>query len=297
MATDEPVYEQVALGELSEELGRLRLCERAAVTAMERSLVRAGQLTPLLVAERDPGYAVVDGFKRLRAARALSWTCLSVQVTRASAAQAKVSLYQSNRSGGLTEIEEAWVVQALYREDGLTQPEIGGLMEKSKTWVNRRLALAEALSEALQVDLRLGLLSATTARELCRLPRDNQQEIATIVAQRGLTTRQALSLVEAWLCAPTEAARASLLRAVPGTRDGAAGKEAVEGRRPRTAGEWLLHDAEELRRRCGRLHGRLVARPPTQGDTEVVQSLCTLRPALSGLLEALARTFPKGQVR
>lgn len=118
MATDEPVYEQVGLGELSEELGRLRLCERAAVTAMERSLVRVGQLTPLLVAERDPGYAVVDGFKRLRAARALSWTCLSVQVTRASAAQAKVSLYQSNRAGGLTEIEEAWVVRALYREDG-----------------------------------------------------------------------------------------------------------------------------------------------------------------------------------
>ena len=180
----------VELGELHEALGRLRLCDAAALQAMERSLVTVGQISPLVVHEAAHGLEVLDGFKRLRAARALKWSCLFVQVVRVGAVQAKLQLCQSNRAGGLTEIEEAWVVRALYREDGLTQPEIGRLMGRNKSWVNRRLQLAEALSDELQVDLRIGLVSATTARELCRLPRDNQQEVATTVKQRGLTTRQ-----------------------------------------------------------------------------------------------------------
>jgi ParB-like chromosome segregation protein Spo0J len=290
MTTDFPIYEQAALGELHEELGRLRLCEAAALTAMERSLMTLGQITPLVVHASAHGYEVLDGFKRLRAARSLNWTCLWVQVMKVGAVQAKLHLCQSNRAGGLTEIEEAWVVRALYREDGLTQPEIGRLMARTKSWVNRRLLLAEALGDELQVDLRIGLISATTARELCRLPRGNQQEVATTVKQRGLTTRQAQTLVEAWLAAPTESARESLLTTVRGTQEG------KEARRPRTGGEWMLHDAEELRRRCGRLHGRLVAQPPTRGDADVLTGLRTLRPALSGLLEALSQTLPKGQV-
>lgn len=292
MTTEFPVYEQAALGELREELGRLRLCEAAALVAMERSLTTLGQITPLVVQASGRGYEVLDGFKRLRAARSLKWTCLWVQVMRVGAVQAKLQLCQSNRAGGLTEIEEAWVVRALYREDGLTQPEIGRLMGRSKSWVNRRLLLAEALSDELQVDLRIGLVSATTARELSRLPRDNQQEVATTVKQRGLTTRQTQTLVEAWLAAPTESARASLLGAVRGTQEGAA----PTARRPRTSGEWMLHDAEELRRRCGRLHGRLVAQPPRGEEAEVICGLRTLVPALSGLLGTLSQTLPKRQV-
>ncbi len=290
MTTNFPVYEQAQLAELHEELGRLRLCEAAALQAMERSLVTVGQITPLLVHAAARGYEVLDGFKRLRAARALKWTCLWVQVVRVGAVQAKLQLCLSNRAGALTEIEEAWVVRAMYREDGLMQPEIGRLMGHSKSWASRRLSLAECLGDELQVDLRIGLVSATTARELCRLPRDNQQEVATMVKQRGLTTRQAQTLVDGWLAAPTEAARASLLTTVRGTQ----GKEAPA--RPRTIGEWMRHDAEELRRRYGRLHGRLVAQPPDREDADVITDLRTLVPALSGLLGTLSQTLPKRQV-
>ena len=291
MTTDFPVYVKAELGELHEALGRLRLCDAAALQAMERSLVTVGQISPLVVHEAVHGLEVLDGFKRLRAARALKWSCLFVQVIRVGAVQAKLQLCQSNRAGGLTEIEEAWVVRALYREDGLTQPEIGRLMARNKSWVNRRLQLAEALSDELQVDLRIGLVCATTARELCRLPRDNQQEVATTVKQRGLTTRQVQTLVEGFLAAPTESARASLLATVRGTQG-----DAPTARRPRTSGEWIRHDAEELRRRCGRLHGRLVAQPPTREDAGLLTDLRTLVPALSGLLGTLAQTLPKGQV-
>lgn len=288
MDTPLPTYTTCALADLGEHLGRLRLCDPAADQRMERSLATHGQLTPLLVREHGRGYEVLDGFKRLRGARALSWSELQIVVVRVNAAQAKLKLVHSNRSGALTAIEEAWIVRALHREDGLSQPELGRLMGHDKSWVNRRLALAEALSDELQADLRLGLIDATTGRELARLPRGNQREVAAVVQRRGLSTRQTQTLVEAWIAAPTDDVRASLLSTVRGTRQT---EESPPARRPRSPAEWLHCEAEELRRRCGRLQGRLVGGPDP--DPATLEDLRGLVPALSGLLNTLSKTLPK----
>lgn len=288
---------RIPLSELGESLGQLRLCEPRVAEAMERSLGRQGQLTPLLCRESASGLEVIDGFKRLRAARRLGWTCLLVQVTKTTVVQAKVQLCGSNQGQGLTEIEEAWVVRSMRREDRLLQPEIGALLGRSKSWVCRRLQLAEALAEEVQVDLRLGLLGATTARELARLPRGNQVRAAQVVKERGLSTRQATTLVEGLLHAHSDAAREALLRGVRGTGDASSKRDAHGAKRPRTPADWLLCDAEEARRRCGRLHGRLVGQPLGAGHGEVVDGLRALVPVLAGLLNVLHQTLPKGQVR
>jgi ParB/RepB/Spo0J family partition protein len=286
-------YTTSLLSDLGEDLGRLRLCDPAAEQRMERSLAIHGQLTPLLVRERGNGYEVLDGFKRLRGARALSWTELQVAVVRVSGAQAKLKLVHSNRSGALTAIEEAWIVRALHREDGLSQPELGRLMGHDKSWVNRRLLLAEALGDELQADLRLGLIDATTGRELARLPRGNQREVAAVVKRRGLSTRQTQTLVEGFLAAPTDEVRAALLASVRGTKQTEEGQPA---RRPRSPAEWLQCEACELRRRCGRLQGRLVGdRVPDTTDTALVDDLRALVPALSGLLNTLSKALPRRQ--
>ena len=58
----------------------------------------------------------------------------------------------------MRELEEAWIVQALVRDDGLTQVEAAHLLGQHKSWVCRRLALLEKLSVEVKEDLRLGLL-------------------------------------------------------------------------------------------------------------------------------------------
>lgn len=288
-----PTHLQAALADLGEGLCHLRLCNAEGQQAMERSLASHGQITPLVVCERPRGFEVIDGFKRLRAARALRWDALWVHVADVRGAAAKVQIVHSNRRESLTEIEEAWIIRALHREDGLSQPEIGRLLGHHKSWVNRRLLLAEALSEELQADLRLGLVGATTARELCRLPRGNQREIGAVCVRRGLTTRQTQLLVDTWLGAESDDARAALLSTIRGTQTSGPEKP----RRPRSPVEWLMVDAEELRRRCGRMHGRLAAAPLPTEDDELKTRLRGLVPVLSGLLGALSRTLPKGQVK
>ena len=70
--------QQVPLDDLGRTLGALRLCEPGPVAEMCRSLERHGQLQPLALFEQASRLEIIDGFKRVRAARALGWPTLRV---------------------------------------------------------------------------------------------------------------------------------------------------------------------------------------------------------------------------
>ena len=99
-------------------------------------------------------------------------------------------------------------MRSLYREDGLTLPEIARLMQRHKSWVWRRLMLVEALTPALQAAVRLGLIAPRAAVVVSRLPHGNQQAAGTAVMRRGLTVRQTELLV-------TERSRSRMPRRAP----------------------------------------------------------------------------------
>ena len=185
--TEEAVVRVETLGE---RLGALRLCEPDAVTSMRRSLERHGQLSPLAVFAADGGVEVIDGFKRLRAARALGWPDLRTHALDVDVVGAKVAIAYLHERCGLTEIEEGWLVRALYRDDHISQPEIGARLGRHKSWVSRRLLMAEGLDEVVQADVRLGLLVPRAAMELAQLPRGNQRSAAQVVMRIGMTVRQ-----------------------------------------------------------------------------------------------------------
>jgi ParB-like chromosome segregation protein Spo0J len=288
---------RVALEALGERMASLRLRTAEAVRAVQQSLVRHGQLTATTgYLSGDGRIELVDGFKRLQASRALGWPELRVHVLGLDGVQAKAALEALNQQGGLTELEEGWVVRALYREDKLTQPQIGQLLARHKSWVCRRLMLVEQLDEVVQGDVRLGLLAARTAVLLARLPRGNQEEVAQLVARRGLTTKQTEQLVTALLAAADEAERRSIL---DDWREGRVGpRGAGKARPPRSAStpaQQITNDIGLLCRVSGRLEARLLEQPLSclgaEGAALVRARLTTeLRPALSQLLEAIDRT-------
>ena len=90
---------------------------------------------------------LVDGFKRLAAARGLKGLeTLSARRIEVDERNAKAAMYGLNRIGRhFGELEEAWLVQALVREDGLSQVEVATLLGRHKSWVCRRLAMMEKL--------------------------------------------------------------------------------------------------------------------------------------------------------
>ena len=103
----------------------------------------------------------------------------------------KAAIYGLNRAGGRTrELEEAWIIHALVREDGMSQVEVAELLGRHKSWVCRRLALIERLGPKAQDELRVGLLTATAARQIVQLPQGNQAEVLEAMRREALSSAE-----------------------------------------------------------------------------------------------------------
>jgi ParB-like chromosome segregation protein Spo0J len=201
------------LSGLGERYRRYRLADAHAEQAMTQSLGRWGQLAPAVVCLRGEQWEVVDGFKRLAAARTLAWPTLLVRRLETDDERTvKAALYGLNRVGQhLQELEEAWLVQALVREDGLSQVETAELLGRHKSWVCRRLALLEKLSAEVRGDLEVGVLPPSLARQLLRLPTGNQAAVLAAARREALTAVEVQGVVDLWLSAAGEMQREHLL--------------------------------------------------------------------------------------
>jgi len=193
----------LAWDEIGEHYGHYRLHLPEAERAMARSLERYGQLSPVVVCQRQGRYELIDGFKRLGAARGLAMKRLWARLLEADKRTAKAAIYGLNRAGGRTrELEEAWIIQALVREDGWSQVEVAELLGRHKSWVCRRLALIERLGVAAREELRGGLLSPTAARQMVRLPEGNQAEVLQVIRREALSGAELTGVVDLLLECP-----------------------------------------------------------------------------------------------
>ncbi len=201
-AGEEP--RELRLDEIGESYGRYRLPIPELERGMMRSLESYGQLSPIVVVMQEGRCELIDGFKRLGAARKLpSIDRLLARRIEADERAAKAAIYGLNRAGGRTrEIEEAWIVHALVREDGLTQVEVAELLGRHKSWVCRRLALIEKLGPEARAELQVGLITPTAARQLVRLPAGNQADILQMVRRDGLSANELTGIVDLWLECP-----------------------------------------------------------------------------------------------
>jgi ParB-like chromosome segregation protein Spo0J len=182
---------------LGERYRRYRLADPGAEAAMAWSLRSYGQASPATACWRDGRAELLDGFKRRIAATQVGWSSLSVRVVEVDERLAKAAIYGLNSVGRRPgELEEAWLVQALVREDGLTQVEAAQLLNKHKSWVCRRLALLERLGVEAQAELRLGLLSPGLARQLTRLPTGNQAAILAAARREALTMVEVQGVID-----------------------------------------------------------------------------------------------------
>jgi hypothetical protein len=137
--------------EIGEHYGRYRLHLPEPERAMARSLKRYGQLSPVVVCRRQERYELIDGFKRLGAARHLvEMEHLAARLMEADERSAKAAIYGLNRAGGRTrELEEAWIIHALVREDGMSQVEVAELLGRHKSWVCRRRSAMSSYGSAV----------------------------------------------------------------------------------------------------------------------------------------------------
>src|SRR5208283_2759874 len=124
--SDSTEVRQFALNELDQRYAMLRLqSTEEGRQAMTRSLSRYGQISPLVVWPAGDAWVLIDGFKRVEAARQVpGLDTLGARLIDADSRTAKAAIYGLNRlSHHVHLLEEAWIVCALVREatGGLTR--------------------------------------------------------------------------------------------------------------------------------------------------------------------------------
>jgi ParB/RepB/Spo0J family partition protein len=199
----ESPYITILTATIGERYADLRIIQPAAENAMERSMRNYGQLTPVVVGQMADRYEMVDGFKRLRAGRKLGYESLQARVMPGGQRAIKAAIiYLNTKARTIADIESALVIRSLYREDHLSQVEIAVLLNRHKSYVCRRLALAEKLADAVMDHLKLGLINITIGRELSRLPAGNQKKALSTVLKYGFTGSETAQLVRLLLKQP-----------------------------------------------------------------------------------------------
>jgi len=167
---------------------------------VEQSMRLHGQLQPIIVRVHEKGHQVIDGFKRIYAAMDLMIVDMECYLVDVDEQEAKVLLLSYNRTNQSMEVwEEAMVLKSMLEGGGLEQRQLAKLVDRSPSWVSRRLSLISKLDEEIATDIRMGTITSRHARALMRLPRGNQVDLARVISHFHLSSRLSERLVDVWL--------------------------------------------------------------------------------------------------
>ncbi len=162
------------------------------------SIETHGVLQPILVRRSGPGYQIVAGERRWRAARRAGLATIPCLVQEADNSQAlELAMVENLQRDDLNPLEAARGYRLLMDDFKFTQDQIAQKVGKSRSAVTNTLRLLE-LPEAVQAALRGGELAEGHARALLQLL-DNDEALAAVLArilEEGSSVREAERLVK-----------------------------------------------------------------------------------------------------
>jgi len=266
----------MAIDQLDLRLLFLRTPTALAVNRMAASLKARGQLTPIIITEKVP--VVVDGFKRIQAARDLGMDSLKTTCLSADPIRAKAMMYLMNRSGSFSMIQEGLLVRELVDTHGISQTDAAAMLERHKSWVNRRLLMIRRLAPEIIEDLKLELLPPGSAPILARLQPCNQGEFSIAIQTHRLSAKQVRHLIELWCKAPDPAVKHFVLQSPT-----EALQVVGEAKAPSST-------AENIIRKIWQLLGMLERQ--YQGKEQIEQPVHQVQAGLMAIHQALSRKNP-----
>jgi ParB family chromosome partitioning protein len=149
--------------------------DEAPLRELSESLKRSGILQPVVVRRLGPGYQLVVGERRWRAARMAGLERIPALIREATDAQSlELALVENLLREDLNPLEEAEAYQRLLAEFSWTQEDLAQRVGKDRSTVANSLRLLR-LPDAIQADLRAGRLTMGHARALLALTSPDEQ--------------------------------------------------------------------------------------------------------------------------
>ena len=158
---------------------------------MAESIREHGVVEPLLVRQREGGFELIAGERRLRAARLAGLQTVPVVVRDMNDREVlEVTLIENLQREDLSALEEAAAYVRLIEDFGATQEDVARRVGKSRPAVANTIRLLQ-LPQAVRDEMRSGRLSAGHARALLALESPIEQTaLARDTIRLGLSVRQ-----------------------------------------------------------------------------------------------------------
>ena len=194
---------EIELDRLELRYEALRIADAGRQARLVASLVRHGQHSPVLVVAEDDGRLVlIDGYARVAALRQLGRDCALATTLEVGEAEALILAHRLASERRRSALVEGWLITELVERHGLGQRTVARRLQRSASWVCRRLALVSVLPPAVQAAVKAGLLPPQGAmKHLGPLSRANADHCERLVAGLGataVTVRQLERLYLGW---------------------------------------------------------------------------------------------------
>ena len=188
----------------------LRIADPMRRARLAVSIAQSGQQSPVLVvAGDDDRFVLIDGYARVAALAELGRDLVSAAVLELSESEALILAHRLESKRRRSALEEGWLIAELIEAHGLSLQVVAGRLQRSVSWVSRRLGLVTALPEAAQEAVKSGKVPAhAAAKYLVPLARANGTDCERLVASLGpapVSVREVERLYLGWKSAEADA--------------------------------------------------------------------------------------------
>lgn len=193
------------ISQLSLRYAQTRIRRPSQRARLAAAIAQQGQLSPVLVHAEGERFVLVDGYARVEALQDLGQDLVHALVLEMSPSEALLTAHRLRGGRRPTAIEDGWLLRVLIDEHGLRSRDLATKLERSSSWVSRRLALVEVLPERVQEAIRrVELCPQAAMKSLVPLARANAEHcerLVTALNGEAPSVRDLDRLYRAWRAA------------------------------------------------------------------------------------------------
>lgn len=167
-----------------------------AIEELAISIKENGLVQPLTVRQKQDGYELIAGERRLRACRLLGYEYVPAYIVSSSESESMyMALIENIQRENLSAIEEAKAYLRIMQLNNMTQAELSNKVGKSQPSIANKIRLLN-LDVNVQNAIESKLISERHARAMLGLPSQQQNEMLTKVLKNKWTVAQTEAAIQ-----------------------------------------------------------------------------------------------------
>ncbi len=163
---------------------------------LSESIKKHGLLQPIIVVEKEDGYMLIAGERRLRAAKMAGFENIKAIVADFENKNLReLALIENIQREDLNPIELAKSYKELIEEHKITQEELSSIIHKSRTQITNTLRLLTLSEETMEL-IANGKLSQGHAKVIVGLDEELEKTVVDTILGQKLSVRETERLVQ-----------------------------------------------------------------------------------------------------